>query len=153
MSRFNLQSLEGKPFELGSQDCFTAVKDFYELNFGIQMPNFSRPNDWDSEKDDLIGKHYAAAGFDKLDKEPNWPPRPADLLVATTSGSTPDHLIIFLGGNEIFHHKVMMLSGVDTMRPAWRRYTSYILRHPSVPDLTEKKPTMDLMEAYREKAI
>lgn len=153
MLTFNYQELEGKAFDLGKQDCFTIVRDFYKLNFGIDMPNFARPNDWDAEKDDIIGKSYEAAGFEKLDVDDNWPPRPADLLVCTLGGSVPNHLVIFLGGNEILHHKVHMMSSKELMRPAWKRYTSFILRHPQVPDLTEKKPTMELMEAYRENLV
>jgi len=150
MSNFKTSTLESKPFNLGVQDCFTAVSGFYKLNFDIDMPNFARPNDWEPSEDNLIDKLYPAAGFEKLDVDDNWPPRPADILVCTVGGSVPNHLVIFLGGNEIFHHKVNMMSGRETMRPAWRRYTSYILRHPEVPDLSQKKPTLELSEAYRE---
>ena len=148
MSNFETASLEGKFFLLGKQDCFSIVHDFYDINFGIKMPDFSRPNDWVADKDDLIGKYWPLAGFEQLDVDENWPPRPADLMVCTVGGSTPNHLVIFLGGNEILHHKVNMLSAKELMRPAWRRYTSYILRHPDVPDTTERKPTMELKEVY-----
>lgn len=153
MSKFKTDTLEGKMFNLGQQDCFSAVRDFFKLNFDIDMPNVARPNDWEADKDDLIGKWYKKCGFEKLDVEENWPPRPADLLVCTLGGSVPNHLVIYLGGNEIFHHKLMMLSSREVMRPAWKRYTAYMLRHPEVPDLTEKKPTLDLMEAYRENLV
>lgn len=151
MSNFETDSLENKPFNLGSQDCFTLIRDFYKLNFGIDMPDFARPNDWDPEKDDMINNNYVAAGFEKLDVDENWPPLPADLLVTTVGGSVPNHLVVYLGKNEIIHHKDGMYSSRETMRPAWKRYTSYLLRHPKVPDLTEQKPVMTLEEVYREK--
>lgn len=150
MLNFETQRLENQPFDLGTQDCFTLVRDFYKLNFGIDMPNFARPNDWNPEKDDIIGKSHKAAGFKQLDVDENWPPNPADLLVTTVGGSTPNHLVVYLGNNEILHHKDGLFSGKEVMRPAWKRFTSYILRHPSLPDLTERKPTLTLEEAYRE---
>ena len=148
MFNFDTSPLEGKPFDLGRQDCFTAVRDFYKLFFDIDMPNFARPNDWDAEKDNMIDNLYKEAGFEKLDVEETWPPHPADLLACTVGGSVPNHLVIFLGANEIFHHKVGMFSLRETMRPAWKRYTSYILRHPQVPDMSQKKPTLTLTEVY-----
>jgi len=153
MSSFKTNNLENKPFHLGKQDCFTLVQDFFKTNFGIEMPDIARPNDWVADKDNLIDKWYHLTGFEKLDVDEEWPPRPADVLVCTVGGSVPNHLVVFLGGNEIIHHKDGMLSAKETMRPAWKRYTSYILRHPEVPDLREKKPTLDLLEAYREGLI
>lgn len=148
MSSFKTAELESKPFTLGKQDCFTLVRDFFRVNFDIDMPDIARPNDWDADKDNLIDKWYHLTGFEKLDVDENWPPRPADVMVCTVGGSVPNHLVVFLGGNEIIHHKDMMLSGKELMRPAWKRYTSYLLRHPDVPDLTEKKPVLELMEVY-----
>ncbi|TXG77758.1 hypothetical protein E6Q11_02255 [Candidatus Dojkabacteria bacterium] len=153
MFSFNIQPLEGRPFNLGATDCFTLTRDFYKLNFDIDMPDFARPNDWEPEDDNLIEKLYPVAGFERLDVDENWPPRPGDVLVCTVGGSLPNHLVVFLGQNEIIHHKIGMLSSKETMRPAWKRYTSYILRHPKVPNLEEKKPTMTIREVYNEKLI
>lgn len=150
MSSFNTYSLEGKPFELGKQDCYELVRGFYRLNFSIDLPKYARPNDWNPEKDNMIENLHAHAGFTKLDVDENWPPHPADLLACTVGGSVPNHLVVFMGKNEILHHKAGQFSSKELMRPAWRRYCSYILRHPEVPDLSPQKETMDLMEAYRE---
>ncbi|MAD95709.1 MAG: hypothetical protein CMB99_00030 [Flavobacteriaceae bacterium] len=150
MSNFEVAKFEGKFFNLGKQDCFSVVEGFYLENFGIEIPPFSRPSDWDPETDNLIEKYWPLSGFEMLDVDEHWPPRPADIMVCTVGGSVPNHLVIFLGGNEILHHKVNMMSSRETMRPAWRRYTSYLLRHPDVPDLREKKPTLELKEVYDE---
>lgn len=150
MLTFDTQELEGKPFALGSQDCFSVVRDFYKKFFDVDMPNIARPNDWDAAKDDLINKHFEQCGFQKLDVDENWPPRPADLLVTTLGSSVPNHLVIYLGNNEILHHKSFAMSSRETMRPAWKRYTSYMLRHPEVPNLQPKKPILTLTEAYHE---
>ena len=153
MSNFKYEHLEGKNFNLGVQDCFTVVHQFFYDNFGIEMENFARPNDWDAEKDNLIEHCWPKSGFEKLDVDEHWPPRPGDIMVCNVGGSVPNHLVIYLGKNTILHHKVGMLSGSELMRPAWKRYTSFLLRHPDVPNVLEEKPTLDLMEVYREKLI
>lgn len=149
MFKFDNQGIVGVPFDMGREDCYEVCRKFFHRNFGIELPPYARPNDWSADKDNLIDNLYSDAGFEKLDVDENWPPRPADVLATVVGGSRPNHLVIYLGGNEILHHKYGALSCQETMRPAWKRYTSFILRHPQVPDLTPKKPTMDLMEAYR----
>lgn len=153
MLKFKTETLTGKNFELGAQDCYSLTQDFFRINFDIELPDFARPNDWDPSKDNLIEKHYIETGFKKLDKEENWPPKPADVLVCTVGGSTPNHLVVFLGGNQIIHHKVAMISGKETMRPAWKRYTSFILRHPDINIEEPELRTMDLLEVYNEGLI
>lgn len=150
MSAFNTSGLVNKFFDLGRQDCFTLVMDFFRTNFGIIIPDVARPNDWDPETDNLIDKHWIESGFQKLDVDENWPPRPADVLVCTVGGSVPNHLVVYLGGNRIIHHKVGMMSGEEVMRPAWKRYTSFILRHPDVKVPVNNQKSLTLREVYDE---
>lgn len=145
--------LLGKEFDLGTQDCFRMCGDFFYDNFGIQIPNIARPHDWEADGLDLINEFYHLSGFKKIDAEENWPPRPADVLVTTVGGRTPNHLVIYLGGNKMIHHQRNRLSNEETMRPVWRRFTSFILRHPDVPDMTVKKPIMNLEDILSEKFI
>lgn len=143
----------GKKFELGRQDCFTLCSDFYRENFGISFPNIARPHDWSADKLDLISDFHKLCGFDKLDNEEHWPPRPADILATVTGSSNPNHLVIYLGGNEILHHKYMGISSKEPMRPVWKRFTSYILRHPDVPNMIPQKPLIKLEDILNERFI
>ena len=144
--------LLGKQFDLGRQDCFQMCIDFFDENFNIKIPNIARPHDWDPNKLDLIGDFYHISGFEKIEKD-EWPPRPADVLVTTVGGRNPNHLLIYLGGNEFIHHQTGKLSTQEVLRPAWRRFTSYILRHPDVPDMTPEKPLLDLRELMHDRFI
>ena len=145
------EPFEGKSFNLGVQDCFSLSIDFFKENFNIVIPNISRPHDWDADKLDLINDFYHLSGFKKIDAEAEWPPRPADVLVTTISGSNPNHLVIYLGSNEILHHPNNQLSKKEMMRPVWKRFTSYILRHPDVPDLSVTKPLIKLEDILDER--
>ena len=147
------ENLVGKHFELGVQDCFRLVIDFFEQNFGISIPNIARPSDWKADELDLINQFYHLSGFKKLDVEENWPPRPADVLVTIVGGSAPNHLVVCLDANQILHHKQYSISSAETMRPIWKKATSYILRHPDVPDLRPVKPTLHLKDILNERFV
>lgn len=142
-----------KPFQLGSQDCFKLTIDFFKQNFDIDIPSIARPADWNPDKLDLISQFYPLSGFKKLDVEENWPPRPADVLVTTIGGRNPSHLVIYVGENKIVHHKQHQFSSEEIMRPIWKKVTSYILRHPDVPDLTPQKPTIHLQDLLNDRFI
>lgn len=145
--------LIGKQFDLGTQDCFNLTMDFFLDNFDIKIPNIARPHDWEADGLDLINSFYHLSGFKKFDAEDNWPPRPADVLVTTVGGRTPNHLVIYLGGNKIIHHQRGRLSNEETMRPVWRRFTSFILRHPDVPHIGNERPILQLEDILNDRFI
>ena len=139
-------NLVGIPFDLGKQDCIQTVIDFYKQNFDITIPAFARPSDWESDKLDLIGMLYPKLGFKKLD---DWKLQPGDLLATAIGSSKPNHLVIYLGDNQILHHKINSASEVETFRPLWKMVTCYVLRHPDVPDLTPVFPDVTIEDILK----
>jgi cell wall-associated NlpC family hydrolase len=135
------ENLVGKPFELGKQDCFSAFKDIYKQNFNIDVPDFARPTDWNSDNLDLIGKLYPMVGMEIVE---GWDLRPGDVLATAIGTSKPNHLVIYVGDNTIFHHKTNALSCAESWRPFWKMVTCYVLRHPDVPDLTPVLPDVTI---------
>jgi len=141
-------NLLGFPWEMNERDCFTLVREFYEQNFGIQIQNIARPNDWNSDTLDLIGRLYATNGFFKVTDM--WDDlRPADILACSVQSGNPNHLAIYIGNNELLHHRLGVNSSVETLRPFWRMTTGYILRHPDVPDLRPVLPDVNLEDLLR----
>jgi cell wall-associated NlpC family hydrolase len=144
------EELEGRKFtHVGDIDCFRLCIDFFDLNFGIKIPNFARPRDWESDSMDLIRTLHEKAGFDIY---PEWKPKdlhPADVLALSIGEANPNHLAIYLGDDEIFHHMAGRFSRREPLHGFWRNHTSFILRHPDVPDLRPVGATQDLMEFLR----
>jgi cell wall-associated NlpC family hydrolase len=136
-------NLVGRPFQMGTFDCLQMVRDFYKQNFNIDIPNFARPNDWDSDKLDLIGNLHTKLGFNKID---TWDLRPGDILATAIGSSKPNHLVIYVGDNMILQHKANAFSNAETFRPVWKMVTCYVLRHPDVPDLTPELPDVTIEE-------
>ena len=146
--KLKYENLLNKPFEPNEEDCFTMVMDFYDQNFGIKIPNFARPNNWNADELDLIKMMYPKAGFKIADDDFN-ELRPADVLAISVSSTNANHLAVYIGDNEIIHHTFGTNSTKETLRPFWRMSTLYILRHPDVPDLRPELPTTSLEEILR----
>ena len=140
------EHLLGRQYVPGKVHCLTLVRDFYRENFGIDIPDYAVPHDWDANKLDLIEKVHGRLGFEKVE---NWSIktlRPADLLCIAVRSSNANHFLINLPDNQVLHHPLMQLSRVDPMRSFYRMSTCYVLRHPSVPDLTPVKPDVTIQE-------
>jgi cell wall-associated NlpC family hydrolase len=142
------ENLVGNPFQLGTYDCLRMVRDFYKQNFDIDIPNYARPTNWNSDTLDLIGLLHSKLGFEKVD---TWKLQPGDILATAIGTSKPNHMVIYVGDNMILHHKTGAMSAAETFRPWWKMVTCYVLRHPDVPDMTPVLPEVSIEELLRER--
>ena len=140
------QELIGRQFELGRGDCFTLVRDLYNLNFNIQLTNYARPKDWNADKIDIIGNTYEREGFLKVDDWTLKTLNPGDLLCMAIGTSKANHMAVYVGDNTIVHHKINAMSDAEMLRDFWRKSICYVLRHKDVPIVNVEKPTVDIME-------
>lgn len=138
--------LLGRPYEPGREHCYSLVRDFFRDNFGLELTNYAVPHDWDSDVLDLIGLIHEREGFEKVHDWTLINLRPADVLCVAVQSGHPNHFMINVGSNQLLHHPLMKASTVDPMRSFWRMATCYVLRHPSVPDLTPVKEPVSIKE-------
>ena len=147
---FEYQHLVGKRFVMGSSDCFSLVIDFYKVNFDIEIRNYARPSDWNSDVIDIIGLAHPLEGFQKvLDWEKNL--QPGDVLCMALGTALPNHYAVYLGGNEVIHHLYQGKSLVEPLRGAYRKSTCYVLRHHKLDLKEEQLPQLNLVEFLRER--
>jgi len=132
--------------EIGGNDCFRVVRDIFDLNFKIKITNFARPKDWDADKLDIIGEMHEREGFYKLLDWDFRSLKPGDVLAIALGSHNPNHLAVYVGENLIVHQLLYQMSKSEILRDFWRNSTCYVLRHKDVPDMTEQKPTIDIME-------
>ena len=138
--------LVGRQFIIGQQDCLSLFRQFYADNFGIQIRNYARPIDWSSDKLDLMELCHEREGFEKITDWKAKDVRPADVLCMAIGERNPNHFAIALGDDQLLHHLNGRFSSVEVFRDFWRNHTSYILRHPDVPDLRPVYPDVELMD-------
>ena len=147
------QHLIGKRFNLSKQDCFKLVQDFFFDNYGIEIKNYARPSDWDSNELDIIGYAHEREGFFKVQDWTLTNLRPGDVLCMAVGTSIPNHYAVYVGDGKFVHHLVNSLSSEEELRPFWRRSTCYVLRHKDVEFVPVPKPEKTLLEILHERNL
>ncbi|MFP2239961.1 C40 family peptidase [Pseudescherichia vulneris] len=117
--------LEGRSFVFGVTDCYTLVRDYYEQELGIELPDFYREDEFWKRGHAIYDDNYAEAGFYKAVGAPVV----GDLLVLRIGAPKPNHGAIYLGNGMILHHLHGRLSGKDLYSDYFRKNTIYVLRH------------------------
>ena len=118
--------LLGRKFCKGSVDCYALVRDYYDQELGIDLPNYERPEVWHEVGRSILIENFSEFGFSQID--PN-DMRPNDCLLMQVGSSVPNHCAVYLGDNKIFHHVKDRLSSRDVYGSFWRRATTHVLRY------------------------
>ena len=145
---FEYQALVGLPYELGRNDCYSLIRDFYDINFGLKFTNYARPDFWWDHGLDLYMENMRAEGFRVFDGHPK-DYQPGDGFLMAIKSPVANHGAILLHDGRILHHLAGCLSRVETYnRSFFRDATVAVVRHPAVTAALPKVATtnLDLME-------
>lgn len=121
--------LIGRTFRHGITDCYALIKDYYELELGIMLPE--QPRDWewwDNDELNLFEDNYLRAGFVLINASEA---KPGDVWLARIGGK---HNVANHGGvlieDELMLHQIGSKDPVDFSRPSARepiyRYMPHI---------------------------
>lgn len=123
-----------RPYVHGVLDCYTIIKDWYEREWQLELPEFDREDLWWEKDQDLYQDNFGKLGFKEL------PPGTAaeigdafliQLGTKRTQKVRPNHGAIYIGDGKILHHPRGRLSGEDVYGGMWEQFTVYHLRHES----------------------
>ena len=120
--------LLGRAFHHGVTDCYTLVRDYYQRECGIVLPQYARADDWWMNGDDLYRQHFEEAGFRRVSDAA----RQHDLFLMQVRAPVPNHAAIYLGDDTILHHLWGRLSSREVYGDFWRRLTVIHIRHESL---------------------
>lgn len=149
----NIEKYVGRPFLMGETDCLGLFMEFYREELGVEITNYARPKDWDSDTIDLIRLCYEREGFEMIT---DWKPkdlRIGDLLCMSVGTSNPNHFAVYTGEGNILHHIAGRASSHEIFRDFWRASTGFVLRHKDVPDLTPKAPDTDIRSLLHARSL
>ena len=107
----NYQSLIGRQWEYGVNDCFTLIRDWFGLQ-GIELPDFSRPEDLEI-CDSIFLEQAEAIGFEQVALERR---KPGDVLIMRLDTRTPMHAAVLLPDELILHQRQDSLSAIEPLR-------------------------------------
>lgn len=116
--------LVGRQFEYGKSDCGTIVEDAYMLA-GVKLGLTVRNDMTEDVNSGYILESLFKVGFYKAN--------PDDIqagdVVVTTFNESADHMMLYLGNEQILHHLYNRNSKVEFYNDYYRKRTSYVLRH------------------------
>ncbi|QBH97151.1 phage tail protein [Limnobaculum zhutongyuii] len=119
----NIVPLLGRDFKHGVMDCYTLFRDAYHLA-GINMPEFSRSEDWWEAGQDLYIDNMAATGFYQVEN-----PEAGDIILICLGSHKANHAAIYCGDQQVLHHCPNRMSKRDVYNGYWLKYTHSIWRH------------------------
>jgi len=114
----NHQSLIGRRWDYGVNDCFSLVRDYFRQR-GVALPDFERPADLESCQSIFL-EQAERIGFHPVKFEQR---QPGDVLIMNLGTRTPMHAAILLDYNTILHQRQDSLS---TEEPLGRYYMQRI---------------------------
>jgi proteasome lid subunit RPN8/RPN11 len=117
----------GKIFNIGYNDCFSLVREYFFNEFGINIKDYSRNKFWKSNSPNLIVENYQKEGFVRIDLKEL---RKHDIIVIKDPKTDVScHLMIYLGNNEILHHPNNTRSCIQTYSDEYKKLSTFFLRH------------------------
>lgn len=123
-----IEPLEGREFIHGKHDCYSIWRDYYRLNYGITMRNYSRDYCWWLNNQDRYNdESIREEGFVEVSRNDL---QVGDVVLMRVVSPVLNHCAVITGQNEILHQLSHRLSGTDTLAK-WGKYIEKCYRHES----------------------
>ena len=120
----NYQSLVGRQWEYGSQDCYGLIKDYFKL-LGVQLPEYERPKNLETCQSIFLDQ-MPKKGFKQIELNYRLP---NDVLIMRLGTKTPMHGAILLPNEMILHQKLKSLSCVEPLRSYYVESVEAVFRY------------------------
>ena len=120
----NYQSLIGRQWDYGVFDCFTLIRDYFNLQ-GIELPDFARPEDLEVSESIFL-QQAQAIGFRQVEWSQR---RVGDVLIMRLDTRTPMHAAILLPNEQILHQRQDSLSAVEPLRRYYVERVAAVFRY------------------------
>lgn len=106
----------------GRGDCYALIRDWYQSERGITLPDFARADGWwtvDKGDKDLYVDHFDEAGFVEIRADEV---KDGDVFMGRVLSEKINHAGIYIGGGMILHH----LSGRESRREPLGRWIKLV---------------------------
>ena len=120
----NYQSLVGLKWDYGTTDCYSLLKNYYQL-LGIQLPEYIRPLKLETCESIFLDQ-LPKKGFIEIPLNERLP---NDVLLMRIGTKTPMHAAILLPNERILHQKRNSLSRIEPFSAYYVKRTEAIFRY------------------------
>lgn len=132
--------LLGRPFFHGVLDCYSMIRDVYQREFGIELLEWEREDDWWNKGKDYYMEHFEETGFRKLRQDEEI--KVGDVILMAVHADVANHAGVYLDKrplseaphlfkvpNAMIHHLYGRLSDRVVYGGYWAEQTRAIVRH------------------------
>lgn len=118
----------GRQFVHGIVDCYALCRDWYKREWGLELRDYDRRDQWWNNGENLYLENFMNEGFYKI---PVQELQRGDALLMHIVSPVPNHAAIYLGDQQILHHVQGRLSSRDVYGGYYGKSTACALRHES----------------------
>lgn len=122
--------LVGRPFVHGILDCYSLIRDYYQCELSLELPDFERDEEWWLQGGNLYLDNFERAGFVAVAADQ--PMQKHDVLLMQVGSPVPNHAAVYVGDGCILQHCMHRLSSRDVYGGYWQRSTVKTVRHRSL---------------------
>ncbi|MFS7382226.1 C40 family peptidase [Rahnella inusitata] len=120
------RELAGRRWVLGHADCWSLIMDYYRMEHGIAVNNYSVDREWWIDgKENLYDDNWLAEGFVEVDASSM---QPGDMIMMRVQAPVTNHAAIYLGDNIMVHHMFGNLSARVPYGKYYRDRTVRVVR-------------------------
>ena len=118
----------GREFVFGLVDCYTLCRDWYNLEFELNLRDYDRRDQFWLRGENLYLDNFASEGFYPISiRDLQY----GDAILMQLGSNLPNHAAIYLGDQMILHHVQGRLSSRDLYGGYYLKNTAKALRHES----------------------
>lgn len=115
--------LVGRQYSWGVLDCYSLIRDWYQRERGITLPDFDREFEFWKRGLNTYVDNIAAAGFRPLGAHEDW--AAGDVFLCRMRSDVPNHGGLYIGDGMVLHHMMGRLSSRDV----WGGYLADTCTH------------------------
>jgi len=118
----------GREFVFGLVDCYSLCRDWYKREWGLDLKDYDRRDQFWLRGQSLYIDNFANEGFRRILIEDL---QPGDAVIMQLNATLPNHAAVYLGDQMILHHLQGRLSSRDLYGGYYLKNTACALRHES----------------------
>lgn len=103
----------GREFQIGKNDCFSLVRDFYKQEYNIIIKDYFRDDKWFERDPNIIRDNYKMEGFIEIDQN--------ELKTGNVIIFSYGHFGIYIEHDKFLHHPRNKVSTIDKLTDIWIR--------------------------------
>jgi proteasome lid subunit RPN8/RPN11 len=126
-------SLVGRPWSLGTFDCWGLVMSFHEKH-GVKLKDYRVDYPWwqNEYPDNIYDENWESEGFEIINDYSNIPV--GSMIMMQVQSEKTNHAGIYVGGGMFLHHLYGKLSKLDFYSEYYQQRTVRIVRHKDLPE-------------------